>query len=52
MCLDVTNFIKDNMNGRKNLVALCDHLSLEAKLNARGKLNRPKAPYCVKLTKK
>jgi hypothetical protein len=51
MCLDVTNFIKDNMNGRKNLVALCDRLSLEAKLNARGKLNRPKAPYCVKLTK-
>jgi hypothetical protein len=22
MCLDVTNFIKDNMNARKNLVAL------------------------------
>jgi hypothetical protein len=45
MCLDVTSFTKDNMNARKDLAALCDCLSLEAKPNARGKLSRPKAPY-------
>jgi hypothetical protein len=48
MCLDVTNFTKDNMNARKYLAALCDHPSLEAKPNARGKLSRSKAPYCLK----
>jgi hypothetical protein len=42
MCLDVTDFIKDNMNARN---------SLEAKSNARGRLSRPRAPYCLKLTK-
>jgi hypothetical protein len=49
MCLDVTGFTKDNLNARKDLAALCDHPSLEAKSNAREKLNRPKAPYCLKL---
>jgi hypothetical protein len=49
MCLDVTSFTKDNMNTRKDLVALYDHHSLEAKLNARGKLRRPNALYCLKL---
>jgi hypothetical protein len=48
MCLDVTGFTKDNMNERKDLAALCVHPSLEAKPNARGKLSRPKAPYCLK----
>jgi hypothetical protein len=48
MCLDVTGFTKDNMNARKDLAALCDHPSLEAKLNARGKQRRPNAPYCLK----
>jgi hypothetical protein len=43
MCLDVTSFTKDNMNARKDLAALCDRPSLEAKPNARGKLSRPKA---------
>jgi hypothetical protein len=52
MCLDVTNFTKDNMNARKDLAALCDHPSLEAKPNARGKLSRPKAPYYLKSTKR
>jgi hypothetical protein len=36
MCLDVTGFTKGNMNVRKDLAALCDHLSLEAKPNAGG----------------
>jgi hypothetical protein len=36
MCLDVTDFMKDNMNTRKVLAALCDRPSLEAKPNARG----------------
>jgi hypothetical protein len=36
MCLDVTGFTKDNMKARKDLVALCDHPSLEAKPNAGG----------------
>jgi hypothetical protein len=48
MCLDVTGFTNDNVNARKGLAALCDHPSLEAKPNARGKLRRPKAPYCLK----
>jgi hypothetical protein len=52
LCLDVTSFTKENMNARKNLVALCDHPSLEAKPNARGKLNRPKVPYCLKMTER
>jgi hypothetical protein len=49
MCLDVIGFLKDNMNARKDITALCDHPSLEDKPNARGKLSRPKAPYCLKL---
>jgi hypothetical protein len=52
MCLDVTSFKKDNMNARKDLVALCDRPSLEAKPNAMGKLRRPKAPYCLKPTER
>jgi hypothetical protein len=52
MCLDVTGFMKDNVNVRKDLAALYDHRSLEAKSNATGKLRRPKAPYCLKPTKR
>jgi hypothetical protein len=48
MNLDVTDFMKDNMNERKDLAALCDRPSLEAKPNARGNLKRPNATYCVK----
>jgi hypothetical protein len=40
------------MNARKDLAALCDRPSLEAKPNARGKLSRPKAPYYFKLTER
>jgi hypothetical protein len=50
MCLDVTGFMKDKVNARKDLAALCDRPSLEAKPNAKGKLRRPKAPYCLKPT--
>jgi hypothetical protein len=50
MCLDVTGFTKDNMNASKDLAALCDRPSLEAKPNVRGKLSRPNAPYCLKPT--
>jgi hypothetical protein len=52
MCLDVTDFMKDNVNARKDLAALFDRPVLEAKLNVRGKLRRPKAPYCLKLTER
>jgi hypothetical protein len=52
MYLVVTGFTKDNVNARKDLAALCDRPSLEAKLNARGNLKRPKAPYYLKLTKR
>jgi hypothetical protein len=48
----VTGFTKDNLNARKDLAALCDHPSLEAKPNARGKLSKPNAPYCLKLTER
>jgi hypothetical protein len=51
MCIDVIDFIKNNMNARKDLAALYDRPSLEAKPNARGKLSRPKVPYYLKLTK-
>jgi hypothetical protein len=51
-CLDVTGFMKDNVNVRKDLAALCGCPSLEAKPNARGKLRRPKAPYYLKLTER
>jgi hypothetical protein len=52
MCLDVTGFRKENMNARKDLAALCDRPSLEAKPNARGKLSRSKALYCLKPTER
>jgi hypothetical protein len=52
MYLVVTGFTKDNVNARKDLAALCDRPSLEAKLNARGNLKRPKDPYYLKLTKR
>jgi hypothetical protein len=52
MCLNVTGFTKDIMNARKDLAILCDRPSLEAKLNARGNLMRPKASYCLKPTER
>jgi hypothetical protein len=52
MCLDVTDFMKDNFNARKDLATLYDRPSLEAKPNARGKLSRPKAPYYLKSTER
>jgi hypothetical protein len=52
MCLDVTGFMEDNMNARKDLAALCDHPLLEAKPNARGKLSRRKAPIYLKPTER
>jgi hypothetical protein len=45
MCFDVTGFTKDNINARKDLAALYNHPFLEAKTNAMGNLNRPRAPY-------
>jgi hypothetical protein len=52
MYLDVTSFTKDNLNVRKDLVALCDRPSLEVKPNTRGKLSRPKALYYLKPTER
>jgi hypothetical protein len=52
MCLDVTSFMKDNMNARKDKADLCDRPNMEAKLNARGDLRRTKAPYCLKPTER
>jgi hypothetical protein len=43
MCLDVTDFTKDNVNAMKDLAALYDCPSLEAK---------QKAPYCLKPTER
>jgi hypothetical protein len=39
---------QDNMNVRKDLPALCDHPSLEAKTNAKGNLSRLRTPYYLK----
>jgi hypothetical protein len=36
MCLDVTGFMKDNMNARKDMAALYDRLLLELKQMQRG----------------
>jgi hypothetical protein len=47
MYLDITGFFKDNINARKNLAALCDHLSLEVKKTTKGNLTRPQTPYCL-----
>jgi hypothetical protein len=52
ICLAVTSFTKDNLNVRKDLVALCDRPSLEAKPNTRGKLSRPNAPNYLKPTER
>jgi hypothetical protein len=52
MCFDVTSFMKDNVNARKDLANLCDPPSLKAKPDARVKLRRPKAPYCLKPTER
>jgi hypothetical protein len=49
ICIDVTGYMKDSVNVRKDLATLCDRPSLEAKSNARGKLIRPNAPYYLKL---
>jgi hypothetical protein len=48
MCFDVTGFLKDKMNARKDLAALCNRHSLEAKRNVKEHLTRPHAPYCLK----
>jgi hypothetical protein len=52
MCLDVTGFTKQNINARKDFAAPCDRPLLEAKINARGNLIRPRDPYCLKLTER
>jgi hypothetical protein len=52
MCLDVTGFMKDNMNAKKDLAALYYRPSLEAKTNVRGELSRPKALYYLKPTER
>jgi hypothetical protein len=52
ICLDVTDFMKDNMNARIDLAALYDHPSLEAKTNTKGNLSRLRAPYCLKPTER
>jgi hypothetical protein len=51
MCFDV-GFSKDNMNARKDLAALCNRPSLEAKTNAKENLTRPSAPYYLKPIKR
>jgi hypothetical protein len=52
MYFHVTGFSKDNINVRKDLAALYNCPSLEAKRNAKGKLTRPRAPYCLKPVKR
>jgi hypothetical protein len=52
MCFDVTDFSKDNINVSKDLAALCNCPSLEARRNAKGNLTRPRAPYCLKLAER
>jgi hypothetical protein len=50
--LDVTGFTKDNMNARKDLAALCDRPSLEAKPNARGESEETKGSILFEVDRK
>jgi hypothetical protein len=52
MCLDVTDFTKDNMNAWKDLATLCNRHLLEAKTNAKKNLGRPRALYYLKPTER
>jgi hypothetical protein len=52
MCFNVTGSSKNNMNERKDLSALCNRPSLEAKGNAKGNLTRPHASYCLRPTER
>jgi hypothetical protein len=52
MCLDVIGFMKDYMNARKDLAALCDHPLLETKTNTKGNLCRPRVTYRLKPTER
>jgi hypothetical protein len=40
MCFEVTSFSKDNINVGKDLVDLCNHHSMDPKINAKGNLKR------------
>jgi hypothetical protein len=51
MYLDITDFLKDNMNAREDLPTLCNCPSLEAKTNAKENLTRPQAPHSLKPAK-
>jgi hypothetical protein len=48
ICFDVTSFLKDNVNVRKDLDVLCNRPSLEPKRNVKRNLKRPRAPYYLK----
>jgi hypothetical protein len=52
MCLDVTGFMKDNLNAKKDLADFCDRPNMEAKPNARGNLRRTNASYYLKPTER
>jgi hypothetical protein len=52
MCFNVTGFLKDNVNARKDLATIYNRSSLEPKINTKGNLKRPRAPYCLKLAKR
>jgi hypothetical protein len=47
-CLDITGFMKDNINARKDLASLCDRSLLEAITNTKENLSRPRFPYYLK----
>jgi hypothetical protein len=48
MCFDVIGFLKDNVNVRKDLAALCNRPSLEPKINVKRNLKRPRASDYLK----
>jgi hypothetical protein len=52
MCLDVTDFMKDNVNASKDLSALYDHPLLEAKPNARGESEEIKISILFEVDRK
>jgi hypothetical protein len=48
MRFDVVSFSKNNINTRKDLADLCNHPSIDPKINIKGNLKRTRAPYCLK----
>ena len=46
-CFDVQDKTKDNAKARKDLADICNRPSQHLRLKAKGKWDRPRAPFCI-----